>query len=123
MIVRVYNDNKYEHREEFRDEDIIIPAGGYIEMEREDAVLFLGQLFTPKFSKHGLQTDRSKKKLRIDETVVRPGAKPEKAGETFKCQACNKDFKSKAGLQSHIRTHHKHLMVDDDAREELENVS
>lgn len=45
-LSKVWNRNKYEHREKFKGDEIVIPPGGYIEMEFEDAIQFKGQ-WTP----------------------------------------------------------------------------
>lgn len=42
-LVKVYNDNVYEHRETFKGTPIVIPAGGHIEMEYEEGIEFKGQ--------------------------------------------------------------------------------
>ena len=52
MTVRVWNDNKFEHHEKFRGKQISIPAGGYVEMTADDAVLFKSQ-FTPMMKNKG----------------------------------------------------------------------
>ncbi len=43
MIVKVHNDNVHDHKEEFKGTKLLIPAGGFIEMEYEEAVQFQGQ--------------------------------------------------------------------------------
>lgn len=40
---KVWNRNKFEHRETFKGSDLVIPAGEYIEMEFEEAIEFKGQ--------------------------------------------------------------------------------
>jgi len=42
--VKIWNDNKYVYRNTFRGDPIVIPAGGFIEAEEQDAVLILGKL-------------------------------------------------------------------------------
>jgi len=123
-MVRVYNDNIYEHREKFRGETIIIPAGGFVEMDREDAVLFKSQ-FTPIIRNKGGQDDpRGFKKLRIDYDPSKAGAVLDVAGQDEQertCQACGFVAKTKAGLAAHMRANHLSQMIDADAREALEN--
>ncbi len=43
MIVKVFNDNVHDHKEDFKGTKLLIPAKGYIEMEYEEAVQFQGQ--------------------------------------------------------------------------------
>lgn len=119
MLVRVCNDNKFDHVEKFRGETLKIPAGGFVEMEREDAVLFRGQFYPPKFDKGGLQTMESKKIIRIEKIPEKP-SKPEiEEDKDLICQACGFKAKTAAGLKSHIRSNHAHLMQDDDARQNI----
>jgi len=42
---RIWNHGKEEHVEKFRDEVIRIPAGGSVDMDYYDAVLFMGQWY------------------------------------------------------------------------------
>jgi hypothetical protein len=122
-LVRVWNDNKYDHKEKFKGDIVIIPAGGYVEMNRDDAVLFKGQ-FTPMIkNKGGREDPMGFKKIRIDynpkeivEDVVT------KAEQATTCQACGFVAKSNAGLSAHIRANHMQQMVDDDAREAIQKV-
>lgn len=122
-LVRVYNDNIYEHREKFRGDMIIIPSGGFVEMDREDAVLFKSQ-FTPIIRDKGGRDDpRGFKKLRIEyepkagAQVVDAVAEDE---QKRTCQACGFVAKTAAGLSAHMRSNHLAQMVDADAREALE---
>ena len=119
MLVRVCNNNQIDHVEKFKGETVRIPAGGFIEMERDEAVLFKSQFFPPKFDKGGLQTMESMKVIKLEnipEKVVEPEISEEK---DLVCQACGFVAKTAAGLKSHIRANHAHLMVDDEAREKL----
>lgn len=119
-MVRVWNDNVYEHTERFRGAMVTIPAGKFIEMPAEDAVLFKSQ-FTPIIrGKSGVDDPRGFKKIRIEynpqpivEDVV---AKHE---QSLTCQACGFVAKTDKDLKSHIRSTHVAQMLDDDAREAL----
>lgn len=42
-LVKVWNDNKYQHTEMFKGDKIHIPAGGFIEMDWFEAMEFRGQ--------------------------------------------------------------------------------
>ena len=114
--VRVYNDNRFEHRENFRGEMKIIPAGKFIEMEREDAVLFKSQFFQPKYDKGGLQDPTTYKMIRLEKIEEQAkDAEPEE----FRCHACNFSSQTKQGLAAHVRAKHAGQMVDDEARKKL----
>jgi len=118
--VRVRNGNKIDHVEMFKGQTIKIPAGGYIEMEDEDAVLFKSQFRTPKFDKSGRnQTLESMKVLSI-EPIVNGAEKEKPVAEDFVCHACGKKAANKAGLLAHIRANHTELMVDDEAKKEMQ---
>lgn len=120
--VRVYNDNKFEHREKFRGDIIIIPPGEYVEMDKEDAVLFKSQ-FTPIIRNKGGRDDpKGFKMIRIE---YNPEVIPVRdvVGEhtaSLTCQACGFEAKTEAGLKVHIRASHASQMVDEDARQALE---
>lgn len=121
--VRVYNDNKHEHTEKFKGSTISIPPGGYVEMTRDDAVLFRGQFKPMMRNKGGKEDPRGFKMIRIDDTpyspeqMVKDVVKENEDKNT--CQACGFVAASAAGLSAHIRHNHQHQMVDDDAREAL----
>jgi hypothetical protein len=63
--VKVRNLDHREYTEEFRDEMVVIPANGYIEMGRSEAIAFLGQA-TPRHV-DGAGRCLKPKKLRIEE--------------------------------------------------------
>jgi len=117
-MVKVVNANQYEHRENFKGDMITIPAGGFVEMDREDAVLFKSQFTVPKFGKDKLQTPESYKMLRLI-PIESDVPEPKKENE-FTCMACGFEAKSNAGLSAHIRATHKSAMLDEDAKKELE---
>lgn len=117
--VRVYNDNTVTHIENFRGDEIRIPAGGYLEMPRDEAIYFKSQMVPLKKDGQGRQTLESMKKIRITPIDGEKEAQPKEI--VHKCQACEQVFKSEAGLMSHIRHKHADQMIDKDAREELLN--
>lgn len=119
--VRVYNDKLIEHVEKFKGDTFKIPAGGFIEMEDEDAVLFKSQFRTPIFDKGRNQTLESMKRIRVAPIPEQKGAVAKAdESEPLRCMACNFIADSKAGLKSHVRAKHADAMVDDDARKELQ---
>lgn len=122
--VRVYNDNTFEHREQFKGQNIVIAPGKFVEMDRGEAVLFKGQFFQPRFLADGVQDPRSFKRIRLEAIVEEKGkgkgkkAKKSDAPEHV-CQACGFEAVSAAGLKVHIAKNHVGDMLDEDAREEL----
>lgn len=120
MMVKVYNRNKYEHREKFRGREIVIPAGGNISMDYDEANRFLGQMFPPKFDKGGVQTAQSYKWLEIDKEDKRRvelalrNESEEKSKRVFVCMACGKEFQSKSALLSHSKEKHADILVKDE---------
>jgi hypothetical protein len=66
MEVKVWNDNTHPYREEFKGNKIDIPAGKFVKMQDDEAVLFLGTMNPMKFDVDGKQDPKSYKKLRIE---------------------------------------------------------
>jgi hypothetical protein len=120
--VRVWNDNVVEHREMYKGSEIRIPAGGYVEMDREEAVQFKSQFRTPVRDKAKIQTVESKKILRLEMVIngAEKAATPKAEKEKHICHKCGFEAQNKAGLSAHIRANHLESMVDEDARKELE---
>lgn len=104
-------------REIFQDEEIIIPPGGYIEMDWEKAIMFEGQYFPIATDGNNNQLLRSKKKIRVD---GRPSATGKDTTQrVFVCQADGSEHPSKAALEAYVKENFSHLMVDEDAKKEL----
>lgn len=119
-IVRVWNDSQYDHSEKFKGKTIQIAAGGFLEMEADDAVLFKSQ-FTPIIKdKHGQSDPRFHKRIRIEfDPVSTPAASRELESKT--CVSCGFVAKSAAGLTAHVRASHLNQMVDEEAKKALAN--
>lgn len=64
MQVRVWNDSEIDHVEMFRDKEIKIPAGEYIEMGRSEANMFLAQFRPVKMDGAGRHV--APKMLRVE---------------------------------------------------------
>jgi hypothetical protein len=122
QMVRVHNDNVVEHVEMYKGTQIRIPAGGYVEMERAEAVQFKSQFRTPVRDKARIQTPESKKILRLELIIngAEKAAAPKAEKDKHICHKCGFEAQNKAGLSAHIRANHLESMVDDDARKELE---
>ena len=95
--VKVRNLHTREHVEMFRDEEIRIPAGEYIEMGRAEAVTFLGQV-TP-LNQDGSGECVIPKKLKIEEDPEEHAAQRD---QPFRFNSVDgKQFRTQAGLEAH----------------------
>jgi hypothetical protein len=66
MKVKVVNYNSYPYEEEFKGDKIKIAPNGHVEMDRDDAVLFLGQFNSIVRDVDGNPHPKSFKRLRIE---------------------------------------------------------
>ena len=71
-IVKVWNDNKHPHTEEFKGTKITIPAGGSIEMEWEEAIEFKGAFTSIKRDGSGNALPESYKMIRVERPAQLP---------------------------------------------------
>lgn len=112
----VYNDNKYDYKERFKGEIIKIPAGGSIEMDFFDAMLFKSQMPPNiELDGNGIQKPESYKMLR----VVKKGHEPIVKVSQFACHSCSEEFMTEAAYKNHVKAKHLADMVDEEAVEEL----
>ena len=65
--VKVWNDNQFEHVEEFKGKKISIAPGAFVEMDYFDAVDFKGQFIPPKMRGPNDPDPRFFKKIRVEE--------------------------------------------------------
>lgn len=116
MKVQVVNDNVHPYREKFRGQEIFIAPKGSIEMDMNEAHLFLGTM-PPNIEVDGsgIQKPTSYKMLRIE----MGGAKAPAPVSKFKCMADGKEFNSQAELDAYIAENHTETMVDEDAKEKV----
>lgn len=75
MEVKVWNDNSHPYTEEFKGQKIEIPAGKFVKMEKEEAILFLGQFNSITRDVHGNPSPKSYKRLRVEEISSNDKAK------------------------------------------------
>ena len=116
--VKVWNNNIYDHEEKFKGQDILIPSGGFIVMNKFEAVEFKSQFKQPIFLKGGVPDPKSFKKITIelnDDTINKTNTK----APPHTCQNCGFGAKSTAGLKAHVRANHLQTMEDKAEREEL----
>ena len=96
--VKVRNLHTEDHVEKFRGKNIIIPAGGTIEMGRAEAVKFLGQWSPPAMDGAGRHLRPKKLKIEQDPEVF-----AEHRDQPLKFEAPDgKMFRTEQGLANHI---------------------
>lgn len=111
MIVRVWNKNIFKHSEKLKGDLIEIEPDSYVEMEEDDAHLFLGQ-FTPIVKRADGTTDpKSHKKLKIEYIE-----KPKYQLNPLICHATGQVAKSEAELRE-MNERYKHLLYKDEKLE------
>ncbi len=117
--VRVWNENSYPYKENFKGEFINIPPYSYIEMEKDEAVLFKGTFCEPKYDAGGGAIPSSFKKIRIGEIGEIGGNEsvPEIKPRPFKCQVCGFEGENTIELDKHINEKHLDVMVDQKEKE------
>jgi len=125
MNVKVHNLNKYDYKEVFKGSEVLIPAGGFVEMDYFEAKLFLSKLgVAPAKLANGLFDPRTFKMLKIDpEDEMRSkdmafASEASEVEKVFVCQGCAKEFRTKNGLLKHIKDKHQSQM-EKEARDEL----
>jgi len=67
MDVKVWNDNTYPYSEKFKGTEVKIEPKTFIKMEREEAILLLGQFSPITRDADGAPHPKSFKRLRIEE--------------------------------------------------------
>lgn len=117
MIVRVYNKNVHTYSEKWHGTQFTIEPGAFVEMDLYDAHNFLGtKPPNIEVDGNGIQKPTSYKMLEI----VKPDSIPKVAAPIHHiCQACNKEFGTKAALNNHAETAHFEAMVDEEIVEAI----
>jgi len=69
MKVKVWNDNVHEFSQKYRGELLTIPAKKFVEMEREDAIMFMGLANSIKRTADGAPDPAGLKRLRREDPV------------------------------------------------------
>lgn len=115
---KVWNENSLDHVEMFKGDRIVIPAKGYVVMDRDDAVAFRGAFVAPIIS-DGNADPRTFKKIRLEkiEGDVEVQTKPE---AEHICQACKYKASSEKDLTEHASAMHGDaITVDEEAEKEI----
>lgn len=108
-LVKVWNDNTFENVEKFKGKTISIPPKSYIEMDKGDADLFIGQYKPITVDHDGKPTPQGFKMIRIEEIE----SEPEDMIETFTCMVDGKTFDTQEQLNAHVKKNYTHLLVTD----------
>lgn len=118
MKVRVYNTNNHPFKQKFRDEDVVIPAGGFVEMERDEAVAFKSTWYPVRLDYNGNVDPTSYKRISIRPI---PGAgEVEIETPKFVNQATGEAFETHAQLMASINADPELVDRQRAANEDLE---
>lgn len=108
MQVKVWNDNIHKFQQKFKDDDIVIPAGKFIEMDQFEATEFLGKYYPMVIGADNLQDPKSYKQLRIE----KPAVTVMEMAQGHKCQGCGGTFPSSKALETHTDEFHSEHFSD-----------
>ena len=109
MLVKVWNDNIHPYREMFRNQEIVIEAGSFIEMDEDEALYFEGTFVFPRKNEQGVPDPLFFKKIRREAT-------PPVEVDPLLCHANGQTAKSDAEFKELVGAF-KHLLVKDDSAE------
>ena len=119
MQVKVWNDNDHDYKETFKEQEIKIPAKGFVEMEYYDAHEFRGKYKSIERDADNQPMPRSYKMIRVEEP---PAADIDAKIETNVCGACKFRGGSPKDLLEHILAKHADQMnVDDEAEKAIKS--
>jgi hypothetical protein len=116
--VRVYNTNNHPFEQKFRDSIIKIPAGKFIEMDREEAVAFKSQWYPVTLDYNGNVDPKSYKRLTIKPIPTEGHPEPEMP--KFINHATGESFDSHEALLADIKSSPELLAAQQAANEDLE---
>lgn len=114
--VRVYNENKYPYKENFKGEMITIEPGEYVVMDEKKAHMFTGTYAPAKKTPMGDDDPMYFKKLRVepvDQSV------PEKEETKFICNADGTEHATKDALEKYERENHLDKLADPKVADEI----
>lgn len=117
-LVRVYNDNKFPHREMFRDRQIEIEPGAYVVMDEGEAIQFRGQYTPIKTDGTGRHLPEYFKIIRLAPhslQEVPKGPEPKK----FVCQLDGREFDSQEALDQYVLDNHTDKIEDQEFAKEF----
>lgn len=114
--VRVWNDNRFEYREQFRDGTVVIPPKKYILMEEGEAKLFQRAFAPIQTDGDGNPIEQGFKMIRL-ERIESESVKTPDVVEN-QCHACGYEASSTKDLDEHVSASHKDILVRDEAAEQ-----
>lgn len=115
MLVKVWNDNVHPYNEKFMGKNISIAAQGFVQMEINEAHMFLGTFpARTELDKDGKLLPECYKKLRIQGE-----GDPCPITEPFKCMRDGKVFHNQAELDAHITANYMDEIADQDSKKEF----
>lgn len=103
-VVKIRNLNKYPFTQKYQGKDVSIGAGEYIEMDEEEASVFVGMFFPFKRDNKGQDDPRYFKMLRIERDSA--AVSVDKFANKFMCTACKEQTSSWVELEAHMRLMH-----------------
>ena len=115
MNIKVWNRNKYDYKEKFRERNIFIKAGSFILMDKDEAEVFQGTYNGRMKSGDGQDDPRGFKMIELDYG----GTTVEEPKETFVCHADGKTFQTKAELDEHETQYKDRIVRDETAEQEI----
>lgn len=116
--VRVYNTNNHPFEQKFRDSLVKIPAGKFIEMDREEAVAFKSQWYPVTLDYNGNVDPKSYKRITIKPIPTEGHPEPEVSG--FINHATGEKFDSHEALVASIKADPSLVDAQRAANEDLE---
>lgn len=117
MKVKVWNDNTYDYKEEFREQKIAIPAKGYVVMEADEAHMFRSS-FCPIIVDHDGKPDpKGYKIIRLE--PIGDAEETMEAKPSLDCIVCKYKAASDTDLKEHLTTHESQSLVDEEAEAAL----
>jgi len=119
MKVRIFNDNTLVDpwNESFKGTMLTIPPEGLV-MNREEAVEFKSQFFSPVYGANRVQDPLSMKMIRISKEKIAE-QKPVSSPTVKLCQACGYEALTDVELSDHIISNHSEQMIDDKAKKKM----
>jgi hypothetical protein len=114
MQVKVWNDNDYDYKETFKDNEVKIPAKSFIEMEYYDAHEFKGTYKAIQRDGDNQPLPHSYKKIWVEEP---PKDSVDAKIESNTCAACKFRGGTPKELLEHIVANHAHQAVVDEEAE------
>lgn len=115
MQAKVWNRGTNEYSEMFKGKMVVIPAGGFVEMDAHEANTFRGQFTAPIRDTQG--RDLNPKPLFVE--VIRPLEAEKEETKSFVCQKDGSIWPSEEALNNHIAKNFKDSL-DDDGKKALD---